>query len=111
MVFERKGVERVDPFGSMELLNSKFDGGLPKYVAIEIYVAVLQMKIFYPFIHGSLFAGIVSDAPRLTGSEMSGIYHRIWFEERPEQIVCDFVIFKEGSEAFGCGSTGGVHER
>ena len=110
MIFERKGVERADALCSTELQNGKLDGGLPKYFAIEIHVATLQVKVFHPVVCRSLLAEIIFDAPRLARTETSGVYHRIWFEERPEQIVCDFVILTEGSEAFGCGGIGRLDE-
>lgn len=106
MIFERKGVERIYPLCATELQNDKLDEGFPKNFAIEIHVATLQVKVFHPVIHRPLFTKIIFDASRLAGTEASRVHHRIWFEERPEQIVCDLVVFEEGGEAFGYGDIG-----
>ena len=54
MVFERKGVKRVDPPCSAEIQNGKLDWGLPERFAIEIDVLALQVKVFYTVVHRPL---------------------------------------------------------
>jgi len=103
MVFERKGVEEVDPFCATELQNGKLDGGFSKHFAIEIHVATLQVKVFQPVVRRPLFTEIIFDAPRLAGTEASRVHHRIWFEERPEQVVCDLNERSEESDAYTVG--------
>jgi hypothetical protein len=99
-----KALRELILFVSRNPENSKLDGGLPKYFAIEVHVVTLQVKVFQSIVRRLLFAEIIFDAPRLACSETSGVHHCIWFEECPELIACDFVIFKEGGELFGCGN-------
>ena len=66
------------------------------------------------YIGRPLFSGIIFDASQLAGTEASGdhvctymhmhmhMHHRTWFKERPEQIVYDLVVFRQGGEAFDC---------
>ncbi len=82
MVFERKGVERVDPPCAIKLQNDKLDGSLSKNFAIEIHVATLQVKVFHPVIRRLLFAKIIFDVSRLAGTKACRVHYCIWFEER-----------------------------
>lgn len=57
------------------------------------------MEVFQPAVRRSLLAEAIFDAPRLARTETSGVYHRIWFEKRPEQIIRDFLVLKKGDKA------------
>ncbi len=110
MVFERKGVKRVDPLYSAELQNGKLDWGLPERFAIEIDVVALQVKVFYTVVHRPLLAEMILDTSRLARTKIGGVNHHVGFEKCPEQIVGDFVALKKRGEAFGCGGIGRLHE-
>lgn len=110
MVFERKGVKRVDPPCSAELQNSKLDRGLPERFAIEIDVLALQVKIFHTVVHRPLLAEMIFDTPRLISTKTGGVNHHVGFEKCLEQIVGDLVALKKSGEAFSCGGIGRFHE-
>lgn len=77
MVFESKGVKRVDSLCATKLQNDKLDEDFFKNFAIEILVATLQMKVFHLVVRRSLFIEIISDTSRLVGTEASRIHQRI----------------------------------
>ena len=68
------------------------------------------MKVFHLVVRRPLLAALVFDTPRLAGTETGGVHHRVRFEKRPEQIVCDFVALQECGEVFGRGGIGHLHE-
>ena len=99
MKLDRKSGQGVDPPGSSEFLNGQLLSDCSKHIAVEIEILALQLKKFHALMGLFLFPHVESETSWLTAPLAGRNHMAVWFEERPEQVVCDLSIFKERDEA------------
>jgi len=99
MVPKRKCVQRGDALFPTEFHDGKVDRCFPKHQAVVIQIPTLHLVVLQPSACLLVFAGIIYDAPWFVGTKASRVGHRVWREERPKQIVGDFVILQKREKA------------
>ena len=98
MKLEGETVQGVDLSGSAKLLDGKFLDDHPKHFAVKIDIPALQLEIFHTLMSIFLFTYVVPETPWLTASRADRNHVAVCPEERPEQVVGDFTLFKERGE-------------
>lgn len=103
MKLEGENVQGVDLSGSAKFLDGKLLDDHPKNFAVKIDILALQLEIFHTLIGLFLFTHVVPETPWLTASRADGNHVAVCLEERPEQVVSDFTLFKERGETLSGG--------
>lgn len=103
MILKRECVQCADALFPTEFHNGKIDGRFPKHLAVVIQIPTLHLVVLQPIACLPLFTVIIYDASWLASTKASRVYHRVWLEEYPKQIVGDFIILQKREKALSRG--------